>query len=402
MEYRVNRESLLFIGVSSFVLFGLLMVYSSSIAVGAQQGIPSYNFARQSIYAGFGFLLMIPLMFVDYHKWLKPRNIALLTILITICLLLVFVFSPIKGAERHIRFGSLEAFQPSEMAKLIIIFYLAFYLQKHQSEIRQPGFSPRTCLIFVGSFVVLIGIEPDLGQALCIIFITALLLFIAGLDRKYFWIAAISAMPAFYFFIWEVPFRRIRVLYWLAALLDPLKGDHQIQQSAIAIGRGGFFGVGFGESMQKFFFLPEAATDFIYAIIGEELGFIGAILVVAVFLGYLYLGVRIAIKAPDAAGFYLGLGLTLLVILEAFINISSALAIIPTKGLTLPFISRGGSSLLACLMATGILLNIASQQTTQVDSEKLRFKYTCGALNDAKAINLMSQVSCRKSNVAIK
>jgi cell division protein FtsW len=379
MESRIRKESLLFIGITVFVLFGLLMVYSSSIAVGAQQGIPSYNFVRQSIYAGFGFLLMIPLMFVDYHNWIKPRNITILTAFIAICLLLVFLFDPIKGAQRHIRFGNWGAFQPSEMAKLIVLFYLAFYLQRYRSMIRQPGFIPLPCLIYVGFFAALIGIEPDLGQALCIIFVASLLLFVAGLDRKYIGIAALTTIPAFYFFIWEVPFRRTRILNWLIALFYPLDADHHTLQSAVAIGRGGIPGVGFGESIQKFSFLPEAATDSIYAVIGEEFGFIGAFLVLAVFLGYLYLGIKISMKAPDAGGFFLGVGLTLLITLEAFINISSALAIIPTKGLTLPFVSRGGSSLLACLMATGILLNIASQQTTQEDSEEISFRYTCGA-----------------------
>lgn len=383
MEYRASKESLLLIGISSLVLFGLLMVYSSSFAVGAQQGIPSYNFFRQSLYAGIGFVLMIVLMFVDYHRWLKPRNIIILTVFITICLLLVFFFDSVKGGHRHLRFGTWATFQPSEMAKLMILFFLGSYMQKHQSEIRRPGFFPRSCLIYVGFFAVLIGIEPDLGQALCIIFITALLLFIAGLDRKYFGIAALSAVPAFYLLVWKVPFRHDRVVSWLAALPNPLNGDYQTQQSAIAVGHGGIFGVGFCESLQKFSFLPEATTDFIYAVIGEELGFIGAFVVAAAFLGYLYLGLKISIKAPDAAGFYLGLGMTLLVAMEAFINISSTLAIIPTKGLTLPFISRGGSSLVACLMATGILLNIASQQTMEEESEEFSFSYTLRAYGDA-------------------
>lgn len=383
MEYRASKERVLLIGISSFVLFGLLMVYSSSIAVGAQQGIPSYNFVRQSAYAGIGYVFMVVLMFVDYHRWLKPGTITLLTVLIAICLLLVFNFDAVKGGQRHLRFGTWGAFQPSEMAKLIILFYLGSYLQTNLSEIRRPGFLPRSCLIYVGCFAVLIGIEPDLGQALCIVFIAALLLFIAGLDRKFIWIAALSALPAFYFFVWEVPFRRARVLSWLAALANPLNGDYQTQQSAIAMGRGGIPGVGFGESLQKFFFLPEAATDFIYAVIGEELGLIGAILVAAFFLGYLYFGVKISMRAPDAGGCYLGLGITWMVTLEAFINISSTLAIIPTKGLALPFISRGGSSLVACLMATGILLNIASQRTTQSDSEEFSLSCTWGAFNDA-------------------
>jgi cell division protein FtsW len=382
MDYMASRQGLLLIGISSLVLFGLLMVYSSSIAVGAQQGIPSYNFVRQSIYAGIGYVVMVVLIFVDYHRWLKPGSIIFLTVLITICLLLVFKFDAIKGAQRHLRFGTWGAFQPSEMAKLIILFYLGSYLQKNQSEIRQPGFYPRSCLIYIGFLAALIGIEPDLGQALCIIIIAALLLFIAGLDLKFIWIAAFSAVPSFYFFVWEVPFRRARVLSWLAALWDPRNGDYQTVQSAIAVGRGGVFGVGFGESLQKFFFLPEAATDFIYAVIGEELGLIGAFLVAAFFLGYLYLGVKISMRAPDSGGFYLGLGMTFLITLEAFINISSTLAIIPTKGLALPFISRGGSSLLASLMATGILLNIASQRTMQADMKAFRFSFTCGEFND--------------------
>ena len=383
MDFRASKQSLLFLGISSLVLFGLLMVYSASIAVGAQRGIPSYNFLHQSVYAGIGYVFMIVLIFVDYHRWLKPGSIIFLTVSIAICLLLVFCFDPVKGAQRHLRFGSWGAFQPSEMAKLIILFYLGFYLQKNQSLVRQPRFFPHTCLIYVGSFAVLIGIEPDLGQALCIIIIAALLLFIAGLDRKFFWMAALSAIPGFYFFVWEVPFRRARVLSWLAALWDPRNGDYHTLQSAIAVGRGGVSGVGFGESLQKFSFLPEAATDFIYAVIGEELGFIGAVLVAAFFLGYLYWGVKISMRAPDAAGFYLGLGITFLVTLEAFVNISSTLAIIPTKGLALPFISRGGSSLLASLMATGILLNISSQQTIQEDSEGFSFSFARGEFNDA-------------------
>jgi cell division protein FtsW len=378
MEYRVRKEGPLLVGISCFVLFGLLMVYSSSIAVGAQQGIPSYNFVRQSIYAGIGYVFMVVLMFIDYHRWLKPKTIILLTVLITICLLLVFTFDPVKGGQRHLRFGTWGAFQPSEMAKLVILFYLGFYLKKNLSEIRRPGFLPRSCLIYVGFFAVLIGIEPDLGQALCIVFVAALLLYIAGLDRKFIWVAALSAVPAFYLFVWGIPFRRARVISWLAALGNPLNGDYQTQQSAIAVGRGGILGVGLGESLQKFSFLPEAATDFIYAVIGEELGLIGAILVAAFFLGYLYWGVKISMRAPDAAGLYLGLGITWMVTLEALINISSTLAIIPTKGLALPFISRGGSSIVACLMATGVLLNIASQRTTPSDSEEFRLSYTWG------------------------
>jgi cell division protein FtsW len=227
---------------------------------------------------------------------------------------------------------------------------------------KKPGYWLLPCLGFTGLFAGLIAFEPDLGQAVCIGVIALLLFFIAGLDWKYVSAAVVSSMPVFYFFVWEVPFRRARILAWLAALRDPLLADYQTQQSAIAVGRGGLFGVGFGESRQKLLFLPEAIGDFIYAIIGEELGFIGAILVAAAFLALLCLGVKIAVRAPDPGGFYLGLGISLMLAFQAFVNLSTALAIVPTKGLPLPFISQGGSSLVTSLMAIGILLNISSQR----------------------------------------
>jgi len=364
MAYNVSNDRLLFIGISALTLFGLLMVYSASIVVAEQRGAPSYYFVRQSCYAGVGYLLMILLVFIDYHKWLRPRVIMLLAALSLSGLILVFTQSSVKGAQRGLRFGQFGSFQPSEIAKLVLLFYLAFFLQKHQPVIKQPGLRLLPCLMFIGLFAGLIGFEPDLGQAVCILIITALLLFIAGLDWKYIWIAILSSAPGFYFFVWQVPFRRARVLAWLAALRDPLSAGYHIRHATIAVGHGGLLGVGFGDSREKFLFLPEAPNDFIYAVIGEELGLVGAILVAAAFLGYLYWGLKISIKAPDCGGFYLGLGISLMVVLQAFINLSTALSIVPTKGLTLPFVSQGGSSLLVSLMATGILLNISSQRKT--------------------------------------
>jgi len=339
------------------------------MVVAVKKGAPSYYFTRQSIYAGAGYLLMLLLMFIDYHVWLKFKTVILLSAFSAMSLLLVFVHAPVKGAHRALKLVPLLSFQPSEVAKLVLLFFVAFFLQKHQQEIKQSGRKLLPCLVFVGMLAGLIGAEPDLGQAISICVITFLLLFVAGLEWKYIGIAILSSVPTFYFFVWEVPFRRARILAWLAALRDPLSADYQTRQAAIAAGSGGIFGVGFPESRQKFSFLPEAIGDFIYAVIGEELGLIGASLVAAAFLGLLCLGVKVSLKAPDRGGFYLGLGISLMLTLQAFINISTALAIVPTKGLTLPFISQGGSSIVVSLMAAGILLNIASQQKTHRDSE---------------------------------
>jgi cell division protein FtsW len=345
------------------------MVYSASMVVAAEKGTPSYYFTRQSFYAGIGYLSMILLMFVDYHFWLRHKTLIPLATLSAVTLLLVFSQPAVKGAHRALSLTPLLSFQPSELAKLVLLFYLAFFLQKHRHEIRKAGTGLLPCLAVIGLFAGLIGSEPDLGQALSICAIAILLLFVAGLEWKYIWAVILSSVPTFFLLIWRVPFRRDRIFAWLAALQNPLSADYQTRQAAIAIARGGIAGVGFAESRQKFCFLPEAIGDFIYAVIGEELGFIGAILVAASFLGLLCLGIKVSINAPDRGGFYLGLGISLMLTLQAFINMSTALAIVPTKGLTLPFISQGGSSLVVSLMSAGILLNIASQRKTQEDTK---------------------------------
>jgi cell division protein FtsW len=211
----------------------------------------------------------------------------------------------------------------------------------------------------IGLFVGLIVIEPDLGQAACITAIAALLLFVAGLSWWYVVGSALLAVPAFYFGVVCVPFRWERIRVFLNPFHDPLGSGWHVTQSLTAIGSGGITGLGLGASRQKLFFLPEAHSDFIFAVIAEELGLIGAGFVVLLFLIFFYRGLKITFRAPDAFGFYLGLGITLLVATQAFINISMVLALLPAKGMALPFVSQGGSSLMLNMMATGMLLNIA-------------------------------------------
>ncbi len=360
MSYKATSDRVLFITASLLTIFGLIMVYSASSAVASNKfGMSSYYFLRQLAYAALGYLLMILLMNVDYHVWQKSRIIQVSCILSLILLAAVFTQPRINGARRWLRYGPLLSFQPSEIAKLALLVFMAYYLHKHESEINdfRKGLLP--CLVLPGLFALLIVAEPDLGQALCLLLIAGILMFIAGLSWKYVAGAVGLVAPVFYWEIWREPFRRGRLEAFLNPSTDPLGSGYHIMQSLIAVGSGGILGLGLGASRQKRFFLPEAHSDFIFAIIGEELGLIGALLITIGFLVFFYRGLRITFRAPDRFGFFLGLGITLMVVLQAFINISMVLAMMPTKGIALPFISQGGSSLLLNLMATGLLLNIA-------------------------------------------
>jgi cell division protein FtsW len=321
----------------------------------------SYFFVRQLIPAAFGFIAMIYLMNVDYHFLQKPRVIAILLIISAIVLAFVLTQPKVNGAHRWIKFPFVSI-QPSEIAKLIVVAFIAGYLHKHEKEINRPVQRLLPLALTVGLIAGLIAIEPDLGQAVCIFLITAILLFIAGLAWQYFAGIALMALPAFYFFVLRVPFRLERMKAFLDPFHDPLGSGWQISQSLTAVGSGGVAGLGLGASIQKLFFLPEASSDFIFAVIGEELGLWGTCLVALAFLFYFYRGIGIVLRAPDRFGFFLGLGITLMVALQAFINISMVLAMMPTKGIALPFISQGGSSLLLNLLATGILLNLSNHR----------------------------------------
>ncbi len=365
MVHTVKTHQILIVAAGILTLCGLLMVHSVSSAAMSPNHESSSSLIRQIVCAAGGYVLMIVLMFVDYHVWQKRSVLVLLTILSLGTLLLVFILPAVKGAHRWLRYGSLS-FQPSEIAKLVVILCLASFLNKHATEVARPRIHLIGCLALTGLFVGLILAEPDLGQALCISCIAAVLLFVAGLGCRFIASAVGLAVPAFYFLVWRVPFRRARI----EALFDPsrnaLQAGWQILQAKIAVGSGGLTGVGLGDGQQKPPFLPEASTDFIYAVIGEELGLVGTCLILAVFLLVFYCGMKIALRAPDRYGFYLAFGIAVMVVLQALVSILMVLALLPTKGIALPFISKGGSSLLLNLAATGILLNIS---TSAVQSE---------------------------------
>ncbi len=271
------------------------------------------------------------------------------------------------ATHRWIKLGPANI-QPSELAKLAVILYLAWFLGlkrrgKISMEFCKEDFL-QTILPAAGPIlicVVLILLQPDLGTSVDIVLIATSVLYVAGLSWKWIALGAAAAMPALYFLITHVSYRQARLLAFLDPASDPQGAGFQLLQSLIAVGSGGFTGVGLMESKQKLFYLPEAHTDFIYAVICEELGFIGAMFVIALFVVYGWRGMRAAFSAADGFGRLLALGITAMVLSQALINFAVVLGMVPTKGIPLPFISYGGSSLLVMLLATGVLLNISQQ-----------------------------------------
>ena len=336
------------------------MVYNAtSVVATSEHGISFYVFLKQLAYAGIGFGCLIYLMKLDYHKWLNPKVLYTILVLSALALLFVMTEPPVNGARRWIRIGGLLSFQPSELAKLAVIIFVAAFLHVHEDKIKKPTWQLLTLFGVVGSFAFIIYKEPDLGQALCICFIAAIMLFVAGLSWKYYASALLLSVPCFYFFVIRHPYRWDRIVAFLNPYQDPTGTGWHIIQSLTAVGSGGLTGLGLGAGKQKLFFLPEASSDFIFAVIGEELGLLGTCVITCAFIIFFFRGMKIVLRSSDRFGFYLALGITLMVVLQGFINISMVLALMPTKGIALPFISQGGSSLFLNLLATGILLNLS-------------------------------------------
>ena len=382
MAYKPSSDKYLLSAVGFLTVLGLLMVFSASsipvvekhedssvkenVSQVASQAPaadkhkdPYSSFLHQLAVAGFGFAVLLILMRIDYHFFQKPRVLAAIMVLTAAALILVFCWPPVKGAHRWIKSAGVSI-QPSEFAKLAVLIFVAWFLHKYGKTLNRPGRIAVICGVIV-IFAGLIGIEPDLGQALTLCFVAVALLVMAGLAWRYIAAVVLAAIPMFYFFVYNTPYRWSRLTVFLYPEKYAKGAGYQIEQSLIAIGSGGFWGLGPGGSRQKLFFLPESSTDFIFAIICEEWGLIGAALVVAAFLIFFYRGMKIASKSRDRFGFYLAAGITLMITMQGLINISMVLGMLPTKGIALPFISQGGSSLLMNLAATGILLNLSYQ-----------------------------------------
>jgi cell division protein FtsW len=349
-------------------LLGAVMIFSASAVTAEHQyGRPYIFLVRQAAWLILGIFGMFALMRTDYRRLREPGVVCTAVCVVLLMLIGTFFLDKSHATHRWIKFGPI-GIQPSELAKLAIILYLAWFLDlKRRSaaamEFRKDDFL-QTILPAVGPillFVLLIVAQPDLGTSVDIMLIATAILFVAGLSWKWLLVGGAAALPALYLLISHVSYRQARLMAFLNPDSDPLGSGFQLLQSLIAVGSGGFTGVGLMESKQKLFYLPEAHTDFIYAVICEELGFIGAILVIGLFGIYAWRGLRAAFAAPDGFGRLLALGITAMVLSQALINFVVVLGMVPTKGIPLPFVSYGGSSLLVMLLATGVLLNISQQ-----------------------------------------
>jgi len=346
-------------------LVGAIMVFSAS-AVTARDlyGNGSHFLLRQLLWLGCGLAAMMAVMNMDYRRLRRPR--VIFTILVGVLVLLAGVFFLDKSHATHrwIRIGP-ASLQPSELAKLAVIFYLAWFLEmRRRPESYGMNDWKHTiipAIIPVLALVGLVVLEPDLGTAVEIFIIAVAMLYVAGLNGKYIIGAGLAALPVVYLLIVRVSYRYERVVAFLNPTADPQGHGFQLLQSLIAVGSGGFTGVGLMESKQKLFYLPEAHTDFIFAVLCEELGFIGGAIVLSLFAIYGWRGIRSAFKTTDEFGRFAAMGITVMILSQTMINLCVVLGMMPTKGIPLPFISYGGSSLMVMLLATGILLNISRQ-----------------------------------------
>jgi len=372
MPRRLENDRWLFIVTLALCLLGAVMIFSASAVTAEHEYGHSYIFLlRQAAWLAIGLGGMFVLMRTDYRRLREPAVVHSVLFLVGLMLVGAFFLDKSHATHRWIRFGPV-GIQPSEIAKLAVILYLAWFLDlKRRSaagmEFRKDDFVhnilPAIAPILV--CVALILAQPDLGTSVDIALIAAAVLYVAGLSWKWIAVGAAAAVPALYLLITHVAYRQARMMAFLNPDSDPQGAGFQLLQSLIAVGSGGFTGVGLMESKQKLFYLPEAHTDFIYAVICEELGFIGALVVITLFAVYGWRGLRAAFSAPDNFGRLLALGITAMVMFQTLINFAVVLGMVPTKGIPLPFISYGGSSLLVMLLATGVLLNISQQATNR-------------------------------------
>ena len=342
------------------MMFGVVMVYSASaVYAGARLGDAMWFFKRQAAGALIGLLALLAAMKLGYRR-LEPLALPLLFVSLSLLLLMHVpgLGHSAGGARRWMRLGSLT-FQPSELVKIALVLWLARSLAKKQERIRTFSVGLLPHLIMLAMVGILLMLEPDFGTTVVLAAVTFALLFVAGAPLTYLVAVAGAAAPVAAILIWKSPYRIQRVLTFLDPWKDPRGHGYQTVESLLGFGAGGSFGVGLGESHQKLFFLPAAHTDFILSIVGEELGFAGVAAVLFLFAVIVWRGIKAAHAAPDAFGCWVALGLTLLLSVEALVNASMALALLPTKGMALPFLSYGMSSVIASCVAAGVVLSVS-------------------------------------------
>jgi cell division protein FtsW len=358
MAKRVGVDKWLYCAALVLVVIGLAMVFSASAVMAkADYNTPYYFVVRQAIWAALGLVSMTLLMRVDYRAWNRASVVFPLVGTAIILMLAAFLTRDSHNTHRWIRMGPLSL-EPSEIAKPAMVVFLAWFLQDRMGSIEDWRHTILPAALPSLVFIALILKEPDLGTAIVCAAVTALMLWLAGVNMKYLGYAALAAVPVLYVMLFRVPWRRERLLAFLNPESDPLGKGYHIMQSLIAVGSGGLHGVGYMDGAAKLFYLPEPHTDYIFANIAQELGLIGALAVVGLFVFIGYRGMRASLLSRDMFARFLAFGITATILIQAFFNISVVLALVPTKGITLPFVSYGGTSLFIMLSLLGVLLNI--------------------------------------------
>jgi cell division protein FtsW len=366
VHHKTHYDRTLLVVILLLIVISVVMVYSSSSVVAlTTYDDPAYFMKRQIIWAAVGLALMAVTMRLD-HRLLSDRRVVLALVLVSLILLAATlvpgVGRMVNGSRRWLRI-SMVSFQPSELAKFALIVYLSYFIAKQGERIRDfmNGLVP--AYVVTAVFMALSLVQPDFGAAMTFVAVAFIMLFAGGANMLHLIGTAAAAIPFIVFAVAHSAYRARRIFAFLDPWADAQGAGHQIIQSFLAFGSGGVFGRGLGEGRQKLLFLPERHSDFIYAVIGEELGLIGALAVLVLFLIILWRGVRITRLAVDAFSRVLALGITLLVCVQGMINMAVVTGLLPTKGIALPLVSYGGSSLVITMASLGVLLNISREAT---------------------------------------
>jgi cell division protein FtsW len=359
MARKLKSDKVLFLATLLLVLASTVMVYSASAVLADERFHRPYLFLiKQGLWVALGIAMLGVVMRVDYRTWRQPALIWTSLGVVAVALVAVLFSAPINGTRRWFGIGGFGV-QPSELAKLSAIFFTAALLERRMQRIDEVRYSLVPVGLVVGGLTVLVLLEPDFGTAVSIAIVAAIMVFAAGLNWKYLAFSALAILPVATYVLLSADYRVKRMTAFLCPECDPTGAGFQLLQSLIAVGTGGMTGKGLMAGVQKLFYLPEPHTDFIFAVIGEELGLVGTTLTLLAFVVIAWRGLQIAGRAPDRFGAFLALGLTGMVAVQAFVNLSVVLGLMPTKGIPLPFVSAGGSSLLINLVGMGILLNVS-------------------------------------------
>jgi len=359
MARKLKSDRILFLATLLLVCLSVVMVYSASAV-----GNPYDYLMKQLMWVALGLSILSVAMRIDYRNYREPAFIWSFLAVVTIALIAVLFMPRVNGARRWFSIGGL-GIQPSEAVKLAAIVFIAALLERRMHRVNEIPYALMPIALVVAGWIGLILLEPDLGTSMAIALIAGVMVFAAGLNYSYLTVVAIAALPAVGLLVMFWDYRLQRVMTFLHPWDDPLGAGYQIIQSFIAVHTGGIAGRGLMNGVQKLFYLPEPQTDFIYAVIAEELGLIGATLVLICFCIITWRGVSIALRAPERFGAFLALGLTTMIAVQAFVNMSVVLGLMPTKGIPLPFVSFGGSSLLINLLGMGVLLNVSQHATSE-------------------------------------